>query len=148
MRRSNLEGPKSFTFKMDESSGVPLWVQLRNRVVYLINSGYYNPNDQLPTIHTVASELSINYNTVSKVYTSLADDGYITAKRGVGAFVNGFNIEESAERANAVDEILSECIAGCTDLGMSLKDIEKAMRNHIRKIEHEQGIESANRQKR
>ena len=40
-----------FPFEMDNESGVPLWIQLRNRLVHLINSGYYKPGDQLPTVH-------------------------------------------------------------------------------------------------
>ena len=129
-----------FVFEMDESSGVPLWVQLRNRIVYLINSGYYRPGDQLPTIHTMASELSINYNTVSKVYTSLANDGYIRTKRGAGAFVRGFDDEGAHEQSSAVERALDECIAACTDLGLSLQDIQDAMQARIRRIEQERGV--------
>lgn len=134
------KGASVFPFKKDEESGVPLWVQLRNRIVYLINTGYYHPGDQLPTIHVMASELSINYNTVSKVYTSLANDGYIATKRGCGAFVQGFDQEGAAEQTNAVDGALDECIAACTDLGLSLRDIEQAMKARIRKREQEHGV--------
>ena len=128
-----------FEFSKDEESGVPLWVQLRNRVVFLINSGAYAPGDQLPTIHELASQLSINYNTVSKVYTSLANDGYITAKRGVGAFVNGYDGEEAEAQSDAVGQALSECVAALTDLGLSHADIEAAMRSHLRKLELSEG---------
>lgn len=128
-----------FPFEKSEDSGVPLWVQLRNRLVYLINSGHYKPGDQLPTIHEMATELSINYNTISKVYTSLANDGYITSKRGVGAFVNGFDGGESKEQADAVNQALDECIAALVDLGLSHRDIEAAMRTRVRKLEQETG---------
>lgn len=124
-----------FPFEMDEESGVPLWVQLRNRLVYLINSGYFKAGDKLPTVHAMASELSINYNTVNKVYMSLASDGYITSKRGVGAVVNGQDPEEGAENALAVEQIMRDCVAACTDLGLSLEDVEKAMQRYIRREE-------------
>nr|WP_154332748.1 GntR family transcriptional regulator [Eggerthella hominis] len=114
-------------------------MQLRNRLVYLINSGHYQPGDQLPTIHEMAIDLSINYNTVSKVYTSLANDGYITSKRGVGAFVNGFDAGESREQADAIEQALDECIAALTDIGLSNRDIEAAMRTRVRKLEQEAG---------
>ncbi|MCB7039175.1 GntR family transcriptional regulator [Eggerthella sinensis] len=114
-------------------------MQLRNRLVYLINSGHYRPGDQLPTIHEMATDLSINYNTVSKVYTSLANDGYITSKRGVGAFVNGFDAGESKEQSDAIEQALDECIAALTDLGLSHRDVEAAMRTRVRKLEQETG---------
>ena len=127
-----------FPFEMDNESGVPLWIQLRNRIVHLINSGYYKPGDQLPTVHAMASELSINYNTVNKVYVNLANDGYITSIRGRGAFVNDFDSDVSQEHVQAVDQVLDECIAACMDLGLSLQDIAGAMRKRIRKIEKNQ----------
>lgn len=130
-----------FPFEMDNESGVPLWIQLRNRIVHLINSGYYKPGDQLPTVHAMASELSINYNTVNKVYVNLANDGYITSIRGRGAFVNDFDSDASQEHAQAVDQVLDECIAACMDLGLSLQDIAGAMRKRIRKIEKNQATD-------
>ena len=57
----------------------------------------------------MASELSINYNTVNKVYMSLASEGYITSKRGVGAVVNSLDHEDGAEEALAVEEAIKEC---------------------------------------
>ena len=39
-----------FPFEIDATTDVPLWVQLRQRLVYLINSGYFKPGDQLPTV--------------------------------------------------------------------------------------------------
>ena len=39
-------------FEIDESSGLPVWVQLRNRFVYLIKTGHYQPGDQLPSVRT------------------------------------------------------------------------------------------------
>ena len=113
-----------FPFEKNEESGIPLWVQLRNRLVYLINSGHYRPGDQLPTIHEMATDLSINYNT---------------SKRCVGAFVNGFDAGESKEQSDAIEQALDECIAALTDLGLSHRDVEAAMRTRVRKLEQETG---------
>ena len=30
-----------FPFEVDSTTDVPLWVQLRQRLIYLINSGYF-----------------------------------------------------------------------------------------------------------
>lgn len=128
-----------FSFEMDNESGVPLWVQLKSRLVYLINSGYYKAGDQLPTVHAAASELSINYNTVNKVYVSLMHDGYITSIRGRGAFVNDLDHEETDDHERAVEAILEDCLAACGDLGLSMGDVEKALRKLIRKKERQRG---------
>ena len=74
-------------FEIDESSGLPVWVQLRNRFVYLIKTGRYRPGEQLPSVRALAAEAAINYNTVSKVYANLERDGYVESVRGRGVFV-------------------------------------------------------------
>ena len=128
---------KMFTFEIDQASDIPLWLQLKNRLVFLINSGHFKPGDQLPTVHRAASEFSINYNTVNKVYVSLTQDGYITSIRGRGAFVNDLDSDEGRDQARAVEQVIDECIAACGDMGLSLQDIEKCMRKQIRKKEKE-----------
>ena len=37
-----------FPFEVDPTSDLPLWVQLRNRIAYLINDGTLAPGDKLP----------------------------------------------------------------------------------------------------
>ena len=74
-------------FKLDETSGLPVWVQLRNRFVYLIKTGHYEPGEQLPSVRSLAADLSINYNTVSKAYVDLEHSGYVVSVRGRGVFV-------------------------------------------------------------
>ena len=74
-------------FDVNEKSSIPVWLQLKNRIIYLITSGYYKPGDQLPTVRGLACEAEVNYNTVSKVYMSLEQDGYIESRQRHGAFV-------------------------------------------------------------
>ena len=79
--------PAGDLFELDAASSIPVWLQLKNRFIYLITSGFYLPGDQLPTVRGLAAEVEVNYNTVSKVYQSLEEDGYIQSKRRQGAFV-------------------------------------------------------------
>ena len=127
----------SFPFEVDMTSDVAPWVQLRNRIVYLIDTGYYKPGDQLPTVRGLASEVSMNFNTVNKAYLSLVNDGYIESTRGRGVFVcdNG----DDQENAKALEEAFDECIASCRDLGLSLEDIRKGMAQRIRKLQQQEG---------
>ena len=78
---------KTIQITIDDDSGIPIWLQLRNRLIYLITSGYYATGDKLPTVREMAVDLGINYNTVSKVYQDIERDGYIVSKRGRGTFV-------------------------------------------------------------
>ena len=111
--------------EIDESSGLPVWVQLRNRFVYLIKTGHYQPGDQLPSVRTLAAEAAINYNTVSKVYMSLEQDGYIQSKRRQGAFVLDVSDKPGVSISATAEIVTSEYLKRCFELGMSLEDIEQ-----------------------
>ena len=123
-----------FPFEVDSTTDVPLWVQLRQRLIYLINSGYFKPGDQLPTVRGLASEISINYNTVNKAYLSLVSDGYLESTRGRGVFVRDLDAEMDEEYTKDVDGIMSDCVAACRDLGLSLDDVQKCMIKKIKQI--------------
>ncbi len=134
------EGVDMFPFQVDESSDVPLWVQLRNRVAYLITSGYFKPGDKLPTVRGLASEISINYNTVNKAYLSLVSDGYLESTRGRGVFVRDLSSEIDQELTAQVGAVLDDCVAACRDLGMDLDDIQKCMTAKILQVKQAEGI--------
>ena len=111
-------------FEIDESSGLPVWVQLRNRFVYLIKTGHYQQGDQLPSVRTLAAEAAINYNTVSKVYQSLEEDGYIVSKRRLGAFVADVSDKPGVSAEVTAEIVTAEYLQRCQELGMSLEDID------------------------
>ena len=132
---------KQFTFEVEKESDVPLWVQLKNRLAYLITSGFYEPGEQLPTVRALASDISINYNTVNKAYLALKSEGYIESTRGRGAFVRDLDVEVDEELSGEIDTILGDCVAACRELGMSLDDVRTCMDAKIAQVKREEGIE-------
>lgn len=123
-----------FPFEIDESSDLPLWVQLRQRIAYLITSGYFKPGEKLPTVRGLASEISINYNTVNKAYLSLVSDGFLESTRGRGVFVTDIAQKMGADEVDRVTAILNDCIEACREMGMSLDEVDQAMSRRIREL--------------
>jgi GntR family transcriptional regulator len=117
-------------FEVDHASDVPLWVQLRQRLVYLIDSGHYKPGDQLPTVRGLAAELSINYNTVNKAYLSMTRDGYITSTRGRGVFVSAAS-EADQELVLEAEGLLDEFLETCRDIGLSSWEVRKLLSKRL-----------------
>lgn len=115
--------PTADLFELDESSSIPIWLQLKNRFIYLITSGFYTPGDQLPTVRGLAAEVEVNYNTVSKVYQSLEEDGYIVSKRRQGAFVSDVSDKPGVSANVMAEAVTAEYLQRCQELGMSLEDI-------------------------
>ena len=119
-------------FEFDEASDLPMWVQLRNRIAYLIASGYYKPGEKLPTVRKYAADLRIAYNTVSKAYMGLERDGYVTTVRGSGVFVNDEGV--SPKLAPEIDALVESFVKGCLEEGMAYDDIPKHVSSCVRRM--------------
>jgi GntR family transcriptional regulator len=70
-----------------ESSGVPIYVQLREQILRQLGAGVLAAGDQMPTMREVAVALKIDLNTVRHTYDELERSGAITLVRGRGSFV-------------------------------------------------------------
>ncbi len=142
-KKAEHKGQTGELFELDESSSIPIWLQLKNRFIYLITSGYYLPGDQLPTVRGLAAQVEVNYNTVSKVYMSLEQDGYIQSKHRQGAFVCDVSHKPGVSIASTAEIITVEYLKRCFELGMSLEDVEAqfltCVRNEKAKREKNQG---------
>ena len=74
-------------FDIDLMSRTPIYEQLYKKVVELILKGVLNEQDKLPSVRSLATELSVNPNTVAKAYSLLERDGIIYSLAGRGSFV-------------------------------------------------------------
>ena len=67
---------------------LPIYRQLRDRVVDMILEGVLGDGDALPSVRNVAAEYRLNPLTVLKGYQELVDEGLVEKKRGRGMFIN------------------------------------------------------------
>ena len=105
--------------KLNFSSEVPIYRQIRDQIVLGIAQGSLTPGEKLPTIRTLAEEAGINMMTVSKAYQTLKQEGYITTDRRSGAVVAGKHLTGLSEQAERqLHLIASEARLG----GMSKTD--------------------------
>ena len=125
------------TFEIDHGSGLPVWVQVKNRIAYLIGSGGFEVGAQLPTVRSLAVDLDISYNTVSRAYMDLEREGYISTHKGRGTFV-AERVPAEAEAAKSEVEFLAdEFIRQCRELGVPRHDIADLVQSRLDSIDEE-----------
>lgn len=66
---------------------LPIYRQLRDRVVEMILEDVLADGDALPSVRNVAAEYRLNPLTVLKGYQELVDEDLVEKKRGRGMFV-------------------------------------------------------------
>ena len=87
---------------VDPQSGVPIYVQLVERVRHALAVGTLRPGERLPTVRALAKELAVAPNTVVKAYNELQRASLIESRPGVGTVVVG-DLEEVAREQQIED---------------------------------------------
>jgi GntR family transcriptional regulator len=73
--------------KLDFRSKIPIYIQIIDQVKHLIASGILRPDDQLPTVRELASDLDVNFTTVARAYRLLDEEGLISTQHGRGTYI-------------------------------------------------------------
>ncbi|MEU9763800.1 GntR family transcriptional regulator [Streptomyces sp. NPDC047985] len=86
---------------LDLDSEVPIYQQIRDRVVEAIAEGALAPGAGLPSTRQLAVDLAINFHTVNKAYDLLRREGIIRINRKSGAAVRPDVKQPSADDLRA-----------------------------------------------
>lgn len=124
---------------VDETADVPIWIQIRNRVIYLIRSGQLQPGDRLPSVRELAVKQNINFNTAAKAYKDLERDGLIQTKRGSGTFVATQADDVRGISDSPIDTIIGELLKMAKSSGISDDELLFRIRQRINSKEENHG---------
>ena len=72
---------------IDYSDKRPIYEQVVDKIQTLILNGALEPDSKLPSVRSLAVELSINPNTIQRAYSELERNGFIYSVKGRGNFV-------------------------------------------------------------
>ncbi|WP_105301822.1 GntR family transcriptional regulator [Anaerococcus marasmi] len=105
-------------------SPVPIYEQIRDAIREEILKEKLKAGEKLPSVRSLARELSISILTVKKAYDELEKEGFIVSKQGLGTFVGEddpkLRIEEKQKN---LEEALLDAIKISKDLEMEKKDL-------------------------
>ena len=108
---------------------LPIYRQLRDRVVDMILEGVLIDGDALPSVRNVAAEYRLNPLTVLKGYQELVDAGLVEKKRGRGMFVTDGARRQllKDERQRFLNKAWPAVVATIRRLGLDTDTLLKAM---------------------
>ena len=72
---------------IDYRSRTPIYEQIKEQIIKLINCGELKSGDQLQSLRQLSSELSININTVKRALSELEKQGIVYSVAGKGVFI-------------------------------------------------------------
>lgn len=89
---------------IDYSERRPIYEQVAEKIAELIIRGVLPPESQLPSVRSLAMDLSINPNTIQRAYQELERKGYTYSVPGKGSFVSQRTEYLEEQRENILEE--------------------------------------------
>ncbi|MGY6652709.1 GntR family transcriptional regulator [Amycolatopsis sp. TRM77291] len=110
---------------LDLDSEVPIYQQIRDRIVEAVADGVLAEGSALPSTRQLGADLGINFHTVNKAYDLLRTQGFIRINRKTGAVVRRDASSGPAEDGYADEwqERLRTLLAEAVALGLGPRDV-------------------------
>ncbi|GAA1318157.1 GntR family transcriptional regulator [Leucobacter albus] len=110
--------------EIDPRSEVPIYQQIRDRIVEAIARGDLRPGDSLASVRQLAGQFGINSATVVKAYDSLRQEGLVRTNHKSGSVIGDTSEIETPESfvngwEDRVRTLISEALAqGISDVSV------------------------------
>lgn len=110
--------------QLNRASGVPVFRQIIDRIVFMIEAGELDDGDRLPSSRLLAAHLDVNRNTTARAYAELSRLGLLVSKGRAGMVVRRTEqARQDRARHEAAVTALSRAVRDCIDLGLSADEI-------------------------
>jgi GntR family transcriptional regulator len=108
----------------------PLYLQIARQIEQFMKVGQLKPGDQLPTVRELATELRINFNTVTRAYHVLDEARLISTQRGRGTYVWDTPSEETSQklREEGLEDATLRYISEIVQLGYSTEEVMEILK--------------------
>jgi GntR family transcriptional regulator len=120
---------------INSHSKIPYYMQLKDIIVEMIDSGIFKRGEQIPTENELAAQHGISRPTVRQALGELVQEGYLLKKRGLGTFVSNPVFSGDASTFTTFAEEMA-----ATGLQHRAKVVRKTMLNATERIAQDLGI--------
>ncbi|HVV75664.1 MAG TPA: GntR family transcriptional regulator [Mycobacteriales bacterium] len=109
---------------LNRTSGVPVFRQVIDQIVFMIEAGQLLDGDHLPSSRLLAANLDVNRNTTARAYAELNRLGYLTSQGRAGMVVRRSDeARGNLARHEAAQAELADAVLRCLEMGLSADEI-------------------------
>ena len=117
---------------IDVKDGLPIYHQIAKQIRFMIASGLLRPDEDLPPIRTLATQLRVTPNTVVKAYEELERSGVISKRRGSGCFVSdGPSMLAEREKRRILEQRIDGLLTEARQLNYKSEDLFKLIHKRL-----------------
>lgn len=107
-----MQKEKAMEIIISNSSGVPIYEQIKEQIKVKIVSNELKAGELLPSIRNLAKDLRCSVITTKNAYEELVNEGYIKTIPSKGFYVAEVNIEIAyEEQLNKIEKMLDSAVS-------------------------------------
>lgn len=126
--------PIIIPIQISQDSAEPIYHQIETQLRTLIAGGQLPPGTPLPSIRSLAKDLSCSVITTRRAYQNLEQDGFIKTTQGRGTFVAEVDAQEQAAyREQATAEAFQRAITLSLQLKCPPEEIRRIFETELEK---------------
>ena len=111
----------------------PIYEQIVDRFQMLILNGGLEPDEQLPSVRSLAVDLSINANTIQRAYSELERRGLIYSVKGRGNFVSSQKEVVIEQQEELLNQLKQQFII-CKESGIEFRQVLDCLRETFQEV--------------
>lgn len=112
----------------------PIYLQIMEKIKLQIVSHELEPNQQLPTVRELASEVGVNPNTIQRALSDLEREGLVHSKRTIGRFVTENRDLIVQTRKQLSEEQLHDFVTGMLQFGYKKEELPSVLNSYIKGV--------------
>lgn len=121
---------------INPNSSVPVYLQIADHIRGAVAAGVYRSGEAIPSVRTLALDLTVNPNTVQRAFEELEREGLIEVRKGLGMFVSKNGVSAAlAQSEQAMQGAFVQAIRGGRAARIPAKRIRAAFDAAWRGIE-------------
>ena len=112
--------------RIETSSGVPITRQIMDQIRTQCITGDLSPGSKLPSVRVLARQLTVNQNTILRVYERLTAEGLLERKHGDGTYVaDSIDGNQIKSQQKLLKQEAEKLVHHAALLGLSIDDLHR-----------------------
>ena len=130
-----MKGELNIVILIDYKDRRPIYEQVIEKFQQMILCGALEPDSAMPSVRSLAMELSLNPNTIQRAYQELERQGYIYTLKGKGSFVSN-SMKAADHKRKEIQEELEKSISNAFMAGITEDELCDMIEMSIEKMKN------------
>lgn len=120
---------------MEFKDNVPIYLQIEQYLYRKIALGELKPGEKIPSVRSLAVELTVNVNTVQRALQQMNAQGILKTRRGEGNFVTeNIDLLQSTKQS-LINNELEEFVQNMEKLGVKDQELVDTLAKYLKERE-------------